>query len=103
MSIEGLNYHYTQLDEVASYADDEEIAELLNDLSDVIRAQERHQIVDATCKEPYFREAYFLKLDEFKRKWFHTSREERLTGYIDERIGKLRADLMNLIGVREAE
>ena len=97
MSGGSMNYVYIHLEEAAGYAEDDEIKEILKDLSDVMRAQEWWWSAD------YTDEQYREKVAKFKSKWFHTSREERLTGYIDKRIGKLRADLTLLIGVREAE
>ena len=46
-------------------------------------------------------EGYRKTVAEFKKKWFHESREERLIDYVDNSIYNLRKDLYTMIGVKK--
>lgn len=46
------------------------------------------------------KETYLETLAAFKAKWFSGDRSERLKGYIDEDIERLRGELYALIGAK---
>ena len=74
---------------------DPEFAELLRDAAKVLHDEEWWMSAD-TCKETYLE-----TLASFKAKWFGGDRVERLKGYIDNDIEKLRGELYALIGTKE--
>ena len=44
-------------------------------------------------------EQYRKVVKRFKKKWFGTDRNERLKGYIDEKLAELKSDMYTMIGV----
>jgi len=71
---------------------DEEMNDLIKDLCDVLHDLEWWRSCD--CSEEHYRNT----LAKFKAKWFRGDRQERLKGYIDEKIGFVRSELYSLIG-----
>ena len=70
---------------------DAEMNDMIKDLVEVLHDLEWWQSGDSG--ESVYRE----RLAEFKQKWFHGNRKERLKGYIDEQIGIVREELYRLI------
>ena len=96
MSGGSMDYVYIQVNEAARMTHDPEFAEMLRDVAKVLHDEEWWISAD-TCKETYLEE-----LAEFKAKWFCGDRTERLKGYIDKEMGRMRGELYALIGVQEA-
>ncbi len=92
MSGGSMNYVYQKVADAANLTDDKEIEELLRDVSDLLHAEERWSSGD-TGKEPYEK-----ALSQFKEKWFKGNREERLKGYIDEELERVKRTLYAMIG-----
>lgn len=92
MSGGSMNYIFCRIKEAADMTDDKELSELLTDISDVLYAEEWWTSGD-TEKAPYEQ-----ALAQFKTKWFKGNREERLKGYIDEELGRVKKALYALIG-----
>lgn len=44
-------------------------------------------------------ERYREVVKKFKKKWFGADRNERLKGYIDEKLAELKSDMYTMIGV----
>lgn len=44
-------------------------------------------------------EQYRKAVKKFKKKWFGTDRNERLKGYIDEKLAEVKSDMYKMIGV----
>lgn len=49
------------------------------------------------------RDSYLAVVRRFKRKWFKTSRDKRLQGYVDAACGSLKRELTELIGASAQE
>ena len=92
MSGGAFDYIYGRVAEAADYAEDLEIKDLLNDLADLLYEEEWYESGDTN------KEKYIKCLNKFKEKWFGSSRELRLRGYIDEELEKTKISLYNLIG-----
>lgn len=71
---------------------DQEMDDLINDLSDLLHDLEWWQSGD------YSEDSYRKALFDFKTKWFKGSRKKRLKGYIDEQVEETRRQLYSLIG-----
>lgn len=71
---------------------DAEMNEMIHDLCEVLHDLEWWQSGD------YGEESYRKTVREFKKKWFHGDRQERLKGYIDKQIGIVRDQLYEMIG-----
>lgn len=98
MSGGSYSYIYSRLeDECKNRMYDVELNDLINDLIKVLHDLEWWQSSD--IGEDTYRET----VAKFKDKWFRADRKERLKGYVDEKCGLLRAELLNLIGVMEEE
>lgn len=95
MSGGSMDYVCYHVEDAASMTHDPELAELLRDAAKVLHDEEWWMSAD-TCKETYLE-----TLAEFKAKWFGGDRDERLRGYIDKDIERLRGELYSLIGAKE--
>lgn len=92
MSGGSYNYIASQLrDECENQMYDEEMNDFINDLCEVLHDLEWWQSGDTS--EAQYRET----LSEFKAKWFNGNREERLKGYIDDKIVRIKKELYDLI------
>ena len=98
MSGGSYNYVYNRLrTECEGQMYDAEMNDMITDLCDVLHDLEWWQSGD------YSEYEYRETLSEFKQKWFHGDREERLKSYIDNQIGIVKANLYDLIGISEKE
>lgn len=95
MSGGSMDYVCYQVEDAASMTHDPEFAEMLRDASNVLHDEEWWTSCDTSKK------TYLKTLAAFKAKWFCGDRDERLKGYIDKDIDKLREELYALIGVNE--
>lgn len=88
------DYACYAIDEAAGFMEawDHEMADLLRDLSGVCRDCELADSSDTT------HESGVDAISAFKSKWFHGDRCERLRGYVDERLGSVRDELMAMLG-----
>ena len=87
------SYVYRTLDmECVGRMYDPEMNDLIKDLVPVLHALEWWQSGD-TNEEDYREE-----LDEFKKKWFGTSRDNRLKGYIDKSLEEAKDAFYKMIG-----
>ena len=88
-----MGYLYSSVQEYCvGYMQDAELDDMMKDLVKVLHDLEWWQDCDIG------EEDYRQTLAEFKKKWFGSNREERLKGYIDEKIEGTRAELYKLIG-----
>ena len=71
---------------------DAELNDLMNDIVKIAHDLEWYDSGD------YSEDTYRKAVSEFKKKWFETSRKERLKRYIDESLEKQRKELYSLIG-----
>lgn len=71
---------------------DIELDDLMKDIAELAHDVEWYDSGD------YGYETYEECVKKFKDKWFKTSREERLKGYIDTAINDLREELHRMIG-----
>jgi hypothetical protein len=85
------NYASYKVTDLACRVEDEEIAELLKDLGELIHDEEWYESGD------YSRADYLETLDKFKKKWFKSSREERLVGIINEELDHFKNRLNELV------
>lgn len=76
---------------------DLELDELMNDIAELAHGLEWWDSADHS--EEVYRETVL----KFKRKWFQSSREQRLKAYVDQTLEKQRAELYSLIGVKEGD
>lgn len=87
------NYIYTRIDEeLVGSMHDKELDDLMKDISELAHDVEWYDSSD--IDENKYKES----VKKFKNKWFKSTREERLKGYIDKTIDDLRQELINLIG-----
>ena len=71
---------------------DEEMNDFINDFCNVLEDLEWWQSGDTS--EAQYRQT----LSGFKAKWFNGSRKERLKGYIDRKISRVKKELYEMIG-----
>ena len=76
---------------------DLELDELMKDIAELAHDLEWWDSADHS--EEVYRETVL----KFKRKWFQSSREQRLKAYVDQTLEKQRAELYSLIGVKEGD
>lgn len=94
MSGGSYGYIYCRLqDECKGKMYDEEMNDLITDLCKVLHDLEWWQSSDIG------EESYRNTLKAFKKKWFEENREERLRKYIDEKMGVMRKEMYELIGL----
>lgn len=93
MSGGSMDYVCYRVEDAASMTHDPEFAELLRDAAKVLHDEEWWMSCDTS------KETYLESLAAFKKKWFGGDRTERLKGYIDKDMARLRAELYALIGV----
>lgn len=70
---------------------DKELDDLMADIVDLAHDLEWYESGD------YSKEDYIKTVNKFKRKWFGTDRNERLKGYIDETVEKVRKELYDML------
>lgn len=89
------NYASYQIDEASVFMArwDVELADLLGDLANVCHDCEW---ADSSDISP---ESARKSIAAFKKKWFGEPRDERLKGYVDVEVGRVKADLYALLGV----
>lgn len=93
MSGGSYNYIYSKvLGECANNMYDEEMNDFIYDFCDLLEDLEWWQSGDTSEKQ------YRETLAAFKAKWFNSNREERLKGYIDDKIARVKKELYDLIG-----
>ena len=97
MSGGSMDYVCYRVEDAASMTRDPEFAELLRDAARVLHDEEWWLSCDTS------KETYLESLAAFKAKWFGGDRTERLKGYIDKDMARLRAELYALIGVEGGE
>lgn len=96
MSGGSYNYIYSKLlEECGGQMFDPEMDELITDLSEVLHDLEWWQSGDIS--ETKYRTTVF----NFKRKWFHANRNERLRKYIDEQTKLVRDRLYKILDVED--
>ena len=76
---------------------DLELDELMKDIAELAHDLEWWDSADHS--EEVYRETVL----KFKRKWFQSSREQRLKVYVDQTLEKQRSELYSLIGVKEGD
>lgn len=98
MSGGSYNYIYSRLrNECEGNMFDPEMDELIHDLCDVLHDLEWWQSGDKSETE------YRTSVFNFKRKWFHAERNDRLKKYIDEQTRLVRDKLYKILDVEEDE
>lgn len=89
-------YIYCRIDdELCGEMCDPELNDLMEDVSKLAHDLEWWDSSDIGEKE------YRETVRKFKEKWFNSSREERLKKYVDEALKRQRAELYNMIGIKE--
>lgn len=92
MSGGSYDYIYCKLEnECSGRMYDYEMNDLIDDLIPVLHELEWWQSCDS-CEEDYRQE-----VKKFKEKWFKQDRTERLKGYVDKSINKLRDTLYKML------
>ena len=76
---------------------DLELDELMKDIAELAHDLEWWDSAD------HSEEVYRETVCEFKRKWFQSSREQRLKAYVDQALEKQRAELYSLIGIKKGD
>lgn len=90
------NYISFKIDEcLVDQMHDAELNDLIKDISKLAYELEWWESGD-TVEEDYFNE-----VKKFKEKWFGSSREDRLKGYIDDKLNNMKEELIRMIGVQE--
>lgn len=79
-------------EELVGEMHDAELDDLMKDIADLARDLEWFDSGDIG------EDSYKESVVKFKQKWFKSSREERLKGYIDKSVDDLRKKLYKLIG-----
>ena len=92
-----MDYVCYRVEDAASMTHDPEFEELLRDAAKVLHDEEWWMSCDIGKND------YLETLAWFKAKWFGGDRTERLKGYVDESMERMRGELYSLIGVREAD
>lgn len=93
MSGGSYDYIYSDMDEqLVGFMYDAELDDMMGDLTRVCHDLEWWESGDI-CEESYRK-----TVRKFKDKWFKGDRAARLEGYVDKRIAKVRAELMEMIG-----
>lgn len=85
------DYVSYKVTDLARMVEDREISELLEDLGELIHDEEWYESGD------YSRTDYLETLDKFKKKWFKSSREERLKKIVIEELDRFKNRLLETI------
>jgi hypothetical protein len=90
------NYVYFRIkEELVGQMHDAELDDLMKDIVTLVHDLEWWQSGD------YCESDYRDTVKWFKKKWFADSRDERLKGYVDDAIEKLKTEMYDLLGVEE--
>lgn len=93
------NYSYESMKhdifgyEPSNAFEDKEISELVWDVFELIHDLDWYKSYD-TCEETYLK-----KKEEFKKKWFQTSRKDRIKRIIDETLNETKEELYKTFGL----
>ncbi|MBQ8135357.1 MAG: hypothetical protein IJ192_13285 [Clostridia bacterium] len=82
-------------DELVGQMEDPELDDLMQDVANLA-----HDLEWADSGD-YSKDQYFKTVAEFRKKWFDTSRNERLKDYIDKELHEQKMKLYRLIGKNE--
>lgn len=85
------DYASYKVEDLSYKVEDREISELLKDLGELIHDEEWYESGD------YSRADYLETLDKFKKKWFKSSREERLRNIVVEELDRFKNRLLDTI------
>ena len=85
------DYVSYRVEEIADKVEDAEIKALIKDLAELLHDEEWYESGD------YGRSDYLETLKKFKKKWFKSSREERLKGIINEELEHFKNRLNDLV------
>ena len=87
------NYIYHNIEEeLVGNMLDAELDDLMQDIANLAYSLEWADSGDTSIKD------YKEDVKAFKTKWFKGNRNERLKGYVDERIDAVKSELIDLIG-----
>ena len=87
------NYIFGRIeDELVGQMHDRELDDLMQDVANLAHDLEWADSGDTSTED------YRESVRAFKEKWFESSREERLLGYIDSAVNRLRTELREMIG-----
>ncbi len=78
--------------DIADRVEDKEIAELLKDLGELVHDEEWYESGD------YSRADYVETLNNFKKKWFKSSRQKRLAKMTVDELDHFKNRLLEMIG-----
>ena len=82
-------------DELVGQMHDRELDDLMQDVANLAHDLEWADSGDTSLAD------YRKSVRAFKEKWLESSREERLLGYIDSAVDRLRVELREMIGGAE--
>ena len=85
------DYASYKVEDLSYKVEDREISELLKDLGELIHDEEWYESGD------YSRSDYLETLDKFKKKWFKSSREERLRKIVIKELDRFKNKLLETI------
>ena len=83
--------------ELCGQMGDAELNDLIKDIAELAHDLEWADSGDKSHKD------YERIVAKFKHKWFETSRSDRLKGYIDAELDRMKKRLYALIGTEETE
>lgn len=87
------NYICHEIDnELVGRMHDRELNALMEDVAKLAHDLEWYDSGD------YGKDTYTKTVREFKKKWFDTSHDEILAGFIEEAVNELRGELLEMIG-----
>lgn len=90
------DYVYCKIEnELCGQMHDPELNELMSDISELAHYLEWWESGDIG------EESYRKTVCKFKRKWFQSSREERLKKYVDEALERQKVELYKMIETRK--
>ena len=95
MSGGSMGYVYWQIEEQAEKMGDCELIALVKDVATLMHDREWNLSGD-TCDETWEESK-----EAFKKKWFKSSRANRLKGLIQDMFEETKAECMRMIGVNE--
>ena len=82
-------------EELVGRMHDAELNDLIADIAEIAHSLEWAESGDTSIED------YQQDVIKFKQKWFKSSRNERLIGYIEEKIKDTRKELIMLVGGAE--